>query len=364
MAEIPFLLGAAFLNQAARGTPTSMAAIGAGAGTSNAIDNVTDGAVLGDAESGVGSTGISVSLGKKLTEKAVLTGSYTRDFANFVSRTVESFDITVPLKGNGETTTGTPVASDFTPDIGIVALLRAAGLTGGASGAVWRFIPASTNLVTAALYFGNTAADNGGRIILEDVEAESMTLAFTPGVAASMSLSLSGVFSSHDETGTWPANPFQYANQASLSAPAVTSVGFTWGPDTPAARSIGFSELSIVIDNEADAVPSSNAASGEVPTQTDRNITITGTIDATDGEILYEIDQLGESLIANAEQLVFTVGTVATGSDTANAYRITVDDPELVGLEQADPLGNSQSWAVELRARSASANGEFKLDYL
>lgn len=363
MAEIPFLLGVAVLNQTVRGTPTTMATIGAGAGTAGAIDNVTDGAVLGDADSGVGSSGISISLGKKITEKAVLTGSYTRDFANFVSRTVEAFDIVIPLKGNGETTTGTPAAADFTPDIGIVALLRAAGLAGSASAALWRFIPASTDLITAALYFGDVG-NNGGRVILEDVEADSLTLAFTPGEAATAAFALSGVFSSHDEGGTWGANPFQYANQASLSAPAVKSVAFTWGPDTPAARSIGFSDLSITIDNDAEVVPSSNATSGEVSKQNGRNITITGTIDAVSGELLYEIDQLGESLIANAEQLVFTVGTVATGADTANAYRITVDDPELVKLDQADPLGNSQAWTIELRARSAAANGEFKLDYL
>ena len=40
MGEISFLLGAAFQNQATRGTATSMPVIGAGSGTSGAIDNV------------------------------------------------------------------------------------------------------------------------------------------------------------------------------------------------------------------------------------------------------------------------------------------------------------------------------------
>ena len=170
------------------------------------------------------------------------------------------------------------------------------------------------------------------------------------------------MFESYDETGSWPASPFEYGNQSSLSAPAVTGVNFTWGPDTPAARSVGFSELAIDISNEVETIPSSNAASGELVRQTGRDIRITGTIDADDGEFLYELDQLGESAIANAEALSFQVGTVATGSDTANAYSILVLDPELVKLEPAK-LGNSQAWTIELVARSATANGEFALTY-
>lgn len=362
MAEIQFLLGAAFESQAARGTASTMPAIGGGSGTSGAIDNITDGAVLGDQNAGLGETGISFSLGKKYTDKAVQTGSFTRDFGNFASRTVESLQIVVPLKGNGETTTASPIASDFTPDIGIAALFRAAGLDGNAIGPLWLYTPLATNLITAAIYFGNESS-NGGRIILKDCEATAMTFAFTPGELATATFDLAGVFDSHDEGGSWPAAPFEYGNQSSLSAPAVLGVDFQWGPDTPAARSIGFSDLSISFDLGSETVASSNSASGEIVRQTGREIKIKGTIDASDGEFLYELDQLGESAIANAESLTFTVGTVATGSDVANAYLITVSDPELVSLEP-EKQGNSQSWSIELIARSASPNGEFSLAYL
>lgn len=362
MAEIDFLLGAAFLNQTTRGTATTMATIGAGSGAGSAIDNATDGAVLGDAESGVGESGISLNLGKDISEKAVQSGSFSRDFANYIARTVDTFSFVMPLKGNGETTTATPVAADFTPDVGIIALLRAAGLVGGASGATWAFTPTATDLVTAALYFGNESS-NGGRIILKDIEAAGASLNFTPGQVATAQFDLTGVYDSADESGSWPANPFDYGNQSSLSAPAVQGVAFTWGPDTPAARSIGFSDLTISIDNQSEEVPSSNSASGVVPRQTGREIRVSGTIDATDGEFLYELDQLGESDIANAEALSFTVGTAATGSDTANAFQISIPDPELVSLQPAK-LGASQAWTIELIARSATANGEFSLIYL
>lgn len=362
MAEIPWLFGAAFKNQTTRGTATTMATIGGGSGTGTAIDNVTDGAVLGDADSGTGESGISITFGKSITEKAVLTGSFTRNFANYIGRTVEAFQMAIPLKGNGETASSPKVAADCEPDLGIVALLRAAGLSGANSGTTREYTPTATNLVTAALYMGETSANNGARVIVRDVEASSLALAFTPGEPATATFDLTGVFDSYDETGSWPANTFDYGNQATVSAPSVVGVGFTWGPDTPAARSIGFSTLSITISNETEEIQSANSSTGSVPRQTGRTISITGTIDATDGEILYELDQLGESAIANAESLTFQVGTTAAAGETVNAYSITVADPELISLEPAR-LGNSQSWTIELVARSATANDEFALTF-
>jgi hypothetical protein len=357
MAEIPFLLGAIFETQTTRGTATTMPAIAGGAGTAGAF-NIADGAVLGDPSAGAGESGISLSLGKTITEKAVQTGSFTRDFANYVARTVETFSIAVPLKGNGATAT-TPVAENFTPDLGIVALLRAAGLTGAESGATWQFTPVSSNLITAAVMFGNESS-NGVQAIIKDIEAKTLTLDFTPGESAVATYDLGGILDSVNESGSWPAAPFEYGNQSTLSAPAVESVAFQWGPSTPAARSVGFSQLSVVIDLGAEDVPSSNATGGIVPRQTGRDITITGVIDAVSTDATYELDQLAESLIANADPISFQVGTVAGAADTCNAYKILCADPELISLEAADPLGNSQAWSIELKARSATANGEFE----
>ena len=66
MADIKFLLGVAFKDQAARGTATAMPAIGGGSGTAGAI-NEADGAVLGSDGQGVGDSGISFSIGKNIT---------------------------------------------------------------------------------------------------------------------------------------------------------------------------------------------------------------------------------------------------------------------------------------------------------
>lgn len=363
-AEVPFLLGAAFKNQTTRGTATAMAVIGSGSGGSGAIDNVTDGAVLGDPDSGAGGTGITLGLSKSITEKAPQTGSFTRDFANFIAREVATFSFTMPLKGNGSTAGSPPVAANMTPDLGVIALLRAAGLTGAASSATWRYTPTATNLVTAAIYSGRSSGNNGVRVIIRDCECTSVSFDFTPGAVGTVTFELAGVVDSIDESGSWGATPFAYGNQATLSAPPVRAANFLWGPNTPDVRAVGFSELSIEISNEAEEVPSSNSASGVIQRQTGRVITATGVIDAAAAEMLFELNQLAESSIANAEALAFTIGTVATAGSVVNAYQLNMPTPELVGLEKVDPLGASEAWSVELIARGATANSEFYLAFL
>lgn len=362
--EIPFLLGAAFKNQTTRGTATSMAVIGAGAGGSGAINNSTDGAVQGDADSGAGGSGISLQLAKTFTDKAVQTGSFSRDFGNFIAREVSSFQFVLPLKGNGSTAGSPPVSANFTPDLGIIALLRAAGFAGSGVSSVWRYLPTSTLLATAAIYNGNTSGGNGLRAIIRDLEATGVTFDFTPGEIGKATFDLAGVLDSVDESGTWGAAPFAYGNQATLSAPPVRSAAFTWGPVTPDARAVGFSELSISIDNQAEDVPSSNSASGIIKRQTGRLVTVSGTLDAASAEILYELNQLAETSIANAKPLTFTIGTAAGSAGICNAYRFTLPTPELVSLEKVDPLGASEAWAFEMIARSSSANGEIQFDFL
>ena len=361
MGEITFLAGAAFLNQTTLGTfNTSVPDIGAGS-DSNSIDNTTDGAVIGLDGVGIGDSGISLSLGKELIEKAVVAGSYTRGFADYISRTVESFSIEIPLKGNGKTTTATPVAADFTPDLGIAALFRAAGLDGNEVGATWAYTPLGAEIISGAVYLGNQAG-NGIKIEGRDIIAKSLELKFTPGEIGSALFNLGGIVNDINESGSWPATPFNYGNQASLSAPIIQGVGFTWGPDTPAARALGFSDLTISVSLKTEEIKAANLTPGTLTRQTGRTITVSGTFDAESSEALYETDQLAADAIANAEQLTFLVGTAATGSDTANAYQIDIDDPEVVSLEPGK-TSNSADWTFSAIARSASANGELSLIY-
>ncbi len=359
MADYPFLLGAAFKAQSTRGTATTMETIGNGA----AIDNTTDGAVLGDPSGGEGETGISLTIGKNYTDKAVQTGSYTRDFGNYIGRTIDEFSMVIPLKGNGATASSPPVDGDMVPDGGITALFNSAGLDGNAwgSGVGHEFTPLATALSTAAVYVGGeggASPTSGTRVVIKDVEASGLTFDFTPGEVATASFDLTGVLEEVTAPATWDTTPFDYGNQSTLSAPAVESVGFTW-----LARTLGFSTLSIAFDNQTESVPSSNTAGGSVPRQTGREITITGTLDGTDADYDFEYTELANSLIGSATQLTFTVGTAATNGSTVNAYTIDIPTPECTSVK-AVPLGNSQAYEITWIARSTTANGEFSLIYI
>ena len=111
-------------------------------------------------------------------------------------------------------------------------------------------------------------------------------------------------------------------------------------------------------------MPSSNSASAVIKRQTGRVITCSGILDAAAAEILFELNQLAESNIANAKPLTFTIGTAAGSGAICNAYRFTLPTPELTKLEKVDPLGASEAWSFEMIARASSANGEFQLDFL
>ena len=363
MADIKFLLGVAFKDQAARGTATAMPAIGGGSGPAGAIDEA-DGAVLGSDGQGVGDSGISFSIGKNITEKAVVSGSFTRNFANFLGRTVDSFQVVTEIKGSGLTGSDPIVAADLDIPLGLEVLYAAAGLQGvyfSSPAPRLAFVPDPTALATAAIYFGNEAS-NGGQIIIRDVECRSASFSFPPGETGTITWDLIGEFDSYNETGSWPATPFEYGNQASLSAPVIEGAAFTWGPDTPAARQIGFSTLELTVSNEFETVASSNSANGRTQRQTGRTISCNATIDATSGEFLYELDQIGSDNISTAENLTFSYGTSATVGGIVNGFKILVPDPELVSLEP-ERLGDSQAWSLEVVARGATIDSELLVQY-
>ena len=333
MADIKFLLGVAFKDQAARGTATAMPAIGGGSGTAGAI-NEADGAVLGSDGQGVGDSGISFSIGKNITEKAVVSGSFTRNFGNFLGRTVESFQVVTEIKGSGLTGSNPLAAADFAIPLGLEVLYAAAGLQAVdlASGQV--FSPDPTALATAAIYFGNEAS-NGGQIIIRDVECRSASFSFPPGETGTITWDLIGEFDTYNESGA---------------------------PDTPAAREIGFSTLELTVSNDFETVASSNSANGRTQRQTGRTISCNATIDATSGEFLYELDQIGSSNISTAEALSFSYGTPGTIGGTINAFGVSMPDPELVSIEP-ERLGDSQAWSLELVARGATIDSEISLSY-
>jgi len=346
--------GVALTQSSGAGTPESLPA-----GSSDIT--LAEGALLGDANSGVGESGIDLTLGKSLSEKAPITGSFTRPFADSLGIVVEGFSYAVPLKGSGAT--ATPADAEYRPTadgVSTDAFLRACGLTGAAwgSGDGWEYTPASTEVMTAGVYYGIDGSDDLGYVRLSDVSASTLTFQFTPGEIATMTADFAGSF--EDEgTVNHTSDPFDYGTQATLSAPQVASVAFTWD----VARGFGFSSLQIVLDNETEEIAASNSASGKSKRQTGRTITVSATFDADSVDTEQEITQLQNTVIGSADAMSFTVGTAAGASDTINAYTISLPTPEPDQMQFAK-MAASQAYTMRFKARAASTNGEFVFRYI
>ena len=338
MSEIAFQIAAAFGVQAVAGTADATIA-----GLTGSLSE-TDGFVLGDPDSGVGESGIEFAIARELKEKAAVSGSFTKQPSTFLSEQVETFSISFPLMGRG---TSTPVAdADYKPAKGIDALLQACGLAGAnwGSGVGYVYTPASAQIITAKLFL------SGSFWVIRDCIG-SLELTQTPGEVGIATVTLSGVVSSFGAVAFPTVN---YGNQASISAPSVKGVGHNWGISA-AAR--GFTDATLTIDNEIEELPDSNSSTGKRSRQTGREIGLAATIFTDSGDIDYERTELVRTT-APADQQQWQVGTA--GGTTANAYRVTLTNPELRSFKP-DRVGTSFVAECELVAVETVANTEFEI---
>lgn len=342
MAEITRQIGVALGSQSVQGTADPTIAALAGALTE------ANGIVLGDPSSGEGESGIAYDFERGFSEKADVSGSFTKQASDFLSEDLVTFSIAIPLKGAG---TGTPTLdSHYTPAAGILALWRALGWTGAGwgGGTGWAFTPGPTQHVTAKLW------ESGLAWVIKDLTATRCSIKLTPKEVAVATFELAGIVDSF-ASAAFPT--FNYGVQASLSAPAVKNAGHNWGIS---AALRGFTEGTLTIDNESEEIPDSNAATGSRVRQTGREIRFEGTILADSGNASFERAELVRTS-APTELQTFTIGTA--GASVANALRFRLLTPELQKLSPAK-IGSSLGWKASLRAVAASANAEAEIIYL
>ena len=340
MAEINFAIAFAAGVQSVAGTADATIA-----GLTGSLTEA-DGIVLGDPDSGIAESGIDFGTLRNLKEKAVVSGSFTRQASTFLSEDIDTFSIAIPLMGRGTASPGV-TDSNYTPAKGIDALLQAAGLAGAAwgSGNGWRYVPAAAQIITVKLWL------NGMAWVIRDCVA-SVEIDFTPAEVAIATFTLSGTVSSFSNSATFPT--LNYGNQASISAPVVQGVGHNWGIS---AAQRGFTEATLSIDNQIDELPDSNSTTGKRNRQTGREITMAVTLFADSGSIDYERAALVRTS-APTDQQQFQVGT--PGGSVANAVRVTLPTPEMRKFTP-DPVGASYVVQAELAAVNGSANGELEI---
>jgi hypothetical protein len=295
--------------------------------------NLDDGIILGDVASGLAESGVTHSFTRRLREKGTVTGGFTKLSSDFLEEQV-SLEFAFSMSGNKQTTGATPAGSEFKHQKGIKALLGACGLTGAISVSTptvgWEYKPADVSIATARVF------DSGVAWVIRDIRG-NWDLSQSPGEIGIMTCSLTGVVDSFNASITFPT--FDYEEQVTVNSPSVESVSPLWG-----GISRGWTELGISCDNEIEIVPDSASSTGNTPEQIGRTITIEMTIRDDSSDIDYTRAQLALTS-APTDDLTYTAGSAATGSDSAVAYQVECLNievrsyaPDLAGRKSASKI--------------------------
>ena len=321
----------------------------------------TDGCILGDKGSGDADSGIVIpTFAGDFREVASVTGGFTEQADSFLKALIEGLSITFPLQGNGADA-GAPDEDAAIPDLGIQAIWASLGMTGatGAADPDYKFTPAATGVVysTIKVWVGDFS------YVFQDCIVDSGSLVFTPGG--------NGLLTANIKVGTHtPASHFAdgvafpdvtYGKQASMSAPTVEGVNFTW------SEVRGFNTLTININNVIEEFGDSNVATtGVRQSQTRQLITVDGTlylkVDSADPD--FEYQNLVDGAAPTAD-LSFQVGDPDVGGAETelNAFLVNVNNLQVKSMKH-NRIGTVTS--VELagaKATSDSVGTEFMFEY-
>jgi hypothetical protein len=345
MAEITFTIGVAVGTQSALGSVNTTVR-----DLTSPIDS-SDGAVLGDRESGDAESGIVIpDIERVFREVADVSGSWTKQASSFLRAAVTGMQIIHQLKGNGATST--PAAGEAKPLAGIDALLLGAGLSGAnGTSPTYVYTPAtSETYLTIKLWLA------GFSMVFQDCLVETLELTMPPGNVGLASHSIRvGSVTTPPTAVAFPT--FTYTTQASLSAPVIGSpaTGFAW------SNSRSFQEMLLTISNDIQEIPDSERSTGLRATQHGQSIVGGATIFIDDADSDYEYTELVKT-VAPTDVFNFQVGTVAGGGATINAYKPQLGNPETRTLKW-DRSGSKLIGRLSLQAVDPSAGGEFTLTF-
>ncbi len=286
-----------------------------------ATADLSEGAVLGDAESGDAESGITIpNIVAVSRDVAKVAGTLSESADAFQKAEIESLAISWVMQGNG--VSATPALGEANLSVimpGVEAIFEGAGLVGSVGGlnVEQDYDPRTgANLfLTIKLWHGDLA------FVFSDCVVESLEFAFTPGgfVIATANI-LVGTFDHTTQVDGFTFPTSNYGVMASLAGPIVEGVAFT-------AFGVvrGYENLTINIGSEIEKFGDSNVpVSGERQSQGRRVFTVDGTLYIDDVGAL--TDAAFQNLVdssAPTVDLSFQVGTPATGAgNIINAFKI------------------------------------------
>jgi len=351
-----FDVAAGFAPQSAEGTyNTTLAGIVAAGTWGGDADGTDQGLLLGAAGVGIGDSGLDITMEKRRLVKPPVGTSFTRPMAEHLAVDISSFSFAFPLAGPKRTTTATPIDSDFAPLMGVEGIINGAGLVA----AVWGSGVGYSWMFGSPPPFSALIVVSGLALELKDCRCSSLAFEFTPGSVAIATATIE-VGSINDPTATPLAvsalPTLDYALQSSVSSPVVESINHVW------AEERGFQSLTLTITPNIVDIPDSNATDGIIKEQDGRETTIAATMfgDSTGLGEVYEADQLFQTADSGLDELSFTVGTAATGSDAALAYKVSIPKPEVLDVAPGK-LGSKAGPTVNLVAGHGTANTELEI---
>ncbi len=327
-----------------------------GTGTYNAgLDAITttllasDGLLLGDAESGIKGSGLSLTLGRSKRDKAFVAGSFTRSISDFLKAEVRTFTFAVPFCGNRANASGPPVDGDAIPLIGIDALLSGCGLVGTAwgSGVGHSYVYGSPDPISALVYY------NGNRLELMDCRVAN-AIALNVGSVAILTGTIE-VGSIKDHAAAALPSTLTYGEQQTVSAPVTEGIAHQW------QDSRGYLDAVLSLIPEFEVIPDSNLTPPERRRQVGRETSLSGTLFADSAvDKKYEYDQMIETVQANLDQMSFLIGTVMSGTDPVDAWQMLMPDPE---LDESGPNsgGDLATNVIKVVARGTAGDDEIEL---
>jgi hypothetical protein len=330
---------------------------GSGAGS---VPDLTDGMVLGDAESGDSESGITVpNIVGEYRKVPAVAASWTESADSFIKATAEGFAFSWVHQGNGASASSSPAVgeADLATIIpGLEAILECSGLTGtdGSANVARDYNPRASAIYTTWKLWHGTLA-----FVYTDCLIETLEFALTPGGKCIGTANIK--VGTYDHTTPITGHTFpavDYGVMASLAGPTVEGVGHT-----AFGQLRGFEDLVISISNPTETFKDSNIdVTGEFIAQKERIISATGRIFVDDtGDDDDAWLQL-KSTSAPTNDLSCQIGTPATAeNDVINAFKF-----ELENLQPKDiKYSETGDWLVvelgDSKATSTTAGTEFQL---
>jgi hypothetical protein len=313
------------------------------------------GVVVGYREAGDAESGITLPSFEPFRRELAAVGQ-TQNFANFVREAFGDLVITYIVKGNGATITNPVAVDDCKPAKGIDALNQIAGLsgTGVALAPVYRYTPAaSETYATIKMWWGDLS------FCWQDCIINTRSTVYTPGETGlrTDTIKLGAIVSAGVADGIVFTSPTA-GPQTTMAAPAIEGVVNTWNMER------GWNELTITINNNIEEIGNCNVADTGIKFSQKMPREITASVKGlwvgtTNSDYEYEQTKL---TAAPTDGFTFQVGTVGIADATANAYKVTLENPVVDSLKY-DRLGTDLVADVELSARDATAAAEYTEDY-